>query len=535
VSSWNAADLWETVAATLPDAPALVHGARVESWGEFDRRANGVARALLDLGVAQQDKVALYLYNGPEYLETTFAVLKAGLVPVNTNYRYGADELVYLWDNADAVAVVFHGSFADQIAALRHRVPAVRAWLWVDDGSGPCPAWALDYGAAAVTPTGGSVRGEWGRSPDDLLLLYTGGTTGMPKGVMWRQDDFLAALNASATRRYDADAQLDAVARALDGPGVGHVCACPLMHGTGANTSMSTLMQGGSVITLPGRHYDATELLDAIHVNRAQTAAIVGDVFARPMIAALDAQPDRWDITSLLFIVSSGVMWSDAVKQALLRHHPRLMIVDTFGSSEAMSIGKSVKKAGDATATGRFRPARTTRVFTEDGRAVEPGSGEMGLVHAGGRIPLGYYKDPAKTAATFRVVGGQRYAVPGDWATVESDGSLTLLGRGSQCINTGGEKVFPEEVEEALKADPSVLDAAVIGVPDPRFGEAIWALVQLADGAEFDEGALIAHVKARLAGYKAPKRVLVIESMGRSAAGKLDYQALKARVAALGS
>jgi acyl-CoA synthetase (AMP-forming)/AMP-acid ligase II len=532
-TGWVAADIWEAIAATLPAAPALVHGRQVVSWGEFDRHADGLARLLLDAGVAHQDKVALYLYNCPEYLETTFAVLKAGLVPVNTNYRYGTDELVYLWDNADAVAVVFHGTFTATIDALRHRVPGVGLWLWVDDGEGPCPPWAVDYATARATPTEGSVQGPWGRSPDDLLLLYTGGTTGLPKGVMWRQDDFLGAMNASATRRYGVHATLDDIAAALDGPGVGHVCACPLMHGTGANTSMSTLMQGGSVITLPGRHYAAPELLDAIHDNRAKTAAIVGDVFARPMVEALDAEPERWDITSLLFIVSSGVMWSDELKQGLLRHHPGLMIVDTFGSSEAMAIGRSVKRDGDTIGTGRFRPARTTRVITEDGRSVVPGSGEIGLVHAGGRIPLGYYKDPDKTAATFRVVDGARYAVPGDWASLEADGSMTLLGRGSQCINTGGEKVFPEEVEEALKTDASVLDAAVVGVPDPRFGEAICALVEIVSGATFDEAALIAHVKGRLAGYKAPKRVFALDTMGRSAAGKLDYKALKARAVAL--
>jgi len=527
MTGWTFADIWEAIADTIPDAPALVHDDRRIDWRAVDRRADGIARTLLDAGGLEQDKVALYLYNGPEYLEAQFGAFKAGLVPVNTNYRYVEDELVYLWDNADAVAVVFHGSFADRIAGIRHRTPRVRTWLWVDDASGPCPDWAIPYEGAAASATG-RVVAPWGRSPDHLLMLYTGGTTGMPKGVMWRQADLVALLAGAQNELYRGPVDLDAVRDTFAAPGPVALPACPLMHGTGWFSSLAALCIGGSVVTLPSRHLDIAELLGTVEREGVNSMAIVGDAFAKPMLAALDAAPGRWDISSLSMITSSGVMWSEETKQGLLGHHAGMLLVDAFSSSEALGMGSSVSGSGGAARTARFTLGVNARVIGDDGRDVAPGSGEIGRVAVRGTTPVGYYKDPEKSAATFLVIEGERYSMPGDYAMVEADGTLTLLGRGSVCINTGGEKVFPEEVEEALKTHPAVHDAVAVGVPDEKFGEAVTAVVEPRPGAAIDEGELIAHVKARLAAYKAPKRVIVVDTIGRAPNGKVDYTRLKA-------
>jgi fatty-acyl-CoA synthase len=529
---WNFADVWELIAERVPDAPALVHGDGRMTWGDFDRRADGLARTFLDAGAQRQDKVAQYLYNGPEYLESVFGAVKLGLVPVNTNYRYVDDELVYLWDNADAVAVVFHGAFGERIDGIRARVPRVRTWLWVDDGSGPCPDWATAYETAA-TSSPDRVAPPWARTGDDLLLLYTGGTTGMPKGVMWRQDDLYTAFSA-AFWHDPATQDLDAVRARVNGPGPVGLPACPLMHGTGQFTAFQLLFQAGCVVTLTERHFDVGELLQAINDEHVNMLAMVGDAFGKPMLRALDENPGRWDISSLLAIISSGVMWSEATKQGLLRHHPNMLLIDAFSSSEALGMGQSISSGGSAAQTAKFSLGETAKVITDDGREVVPGSGEVGMVAVRGHTPVGYYKDEEKSARTFRIIDGARYSIPGDYATVEADGTLRLLGRGSQCINTGGEKVYPEEVEEAIKELPAVRDAAVVGVPDERFGEAIVAWVEANPGIDVDGDEIISHVKGRLAAYKAPRHVLPVGTIGRAPNGKLDYKRLKAdAVAAL--
>ena len=526
-TGWNFADLWETVAAQIPDALAQQQGDRAYTWAEFNRRANGVAAALLRSDSAEQDKVAQYLYNSPEYLESVFAAFKAGFAVVNTNYRYAADELVYLWDNADTTAVVFHGTFAEQCDAVRERVPKVQVWLWVDDGSGPCPDWATPYEQAAAAGTDDNISGPWGRSGDHLLLLYTGGTTGMPKGVMWRQDDLFGVLDSNNKKRMPPEQDLDAVADRIVKAGPRNMPAAPLMHGTGLFNAISNLMVGGSITTMEGRHFSAEEFLDTVEQYGINSTSIVGDAFAKPILRALDDAPDRWDISTLRVVVSSGVMWSKETKQGLLRHNPRLIMVDSLGSSEAIGMASNTTTSESSGETAKFELGPTTRVITDEGLDVVPGSGELGRVALPGRTPIGYYKDEVKSAQTFVMIGGERYSIPGDYATVEADGTVTLLGRGSQCINTGGEKVYPEEVEECLKLHPTVADAAVVGVPDDKWGEAITALVEPHTGDTVDPAALIAHVKSRLAAYKAPKRVVAVASIGRAANGKLDYKQLR--------
>lgn len=530
MSDWNFADVWEVIAEARPAWPAQVQGDRCYSWAEFDRRADGVAAGLIDAGLGHQAKVAQYLYNAPEYLESVFGAWKAGMVPVNTNYRYGDEELAYLWDNADVEAVVFHGCFAERVERLRPRLPAIRLWLWVDDATCPCPQWAMPYtDIAEASGPGQRTRGRWGRSGDDLFLLYTGGTTGLPKGVMWRQDDLFAIFNRTGRVRYPEDGDLDTVRvqlLTLDRTPVRLIPCPPLMHGSGTFTAFSALSSAGCIVVLEGRRFSAIEVLDTVERERVTELTIVGDAFARPLLAALDAEPERWDLSSLWLIVSSGAMWSAESKAGLVKHIPRLLCVDTLGSSEAVGVASSRSSGSRAVATGDFVLGPDARVVDESGRDVPAGSGQVGMIAVRGRMPIGYYKDPEKTARTFVTIDGHRWSVPGDFATVEADGSVRLLGRGSVCVNTGGEKVFPEEVEEVLKLHPSVRDAAIVGVPDERFGEAVVAVVEPA-GAVVDAPILIAHVKERLAHYKAPRHVLVVETVGRADNGKVDYRRLR--------
>jgi len=526
MGNWNFADLWEVVADELPDAPATIHGGERRTWREFDRRADGVARTLLDAGLERQHAVAQYLYNGPEYMESMFAAFKAALVPVNTNYRYTADELLYLWDNADAGAVVFHGTFTDTIDAIRGQLPKVRCWLWVDDDSGDCPDWATPYEQAAASSTGRVVP-DWGRTGDDLNMLYTGGTTGMPKGVMWRQDDLAVVLTSTLGNPLPDDGTLDERRATYTKPGPLFLPACPQMHGTGNFPGLSALTDGGGIVTLTQRTFDAVELLDTIEREGVNVMSMVGDAFGKPILRALDTEPGRWDLSSLVGITSSGVMWSKEVKEGLLRHHPNMVLLDAFSSSEALGMGSSVSGAGAAAETAKFQLSPNSIVIDETNRPIAPGTGEIGRLAVGGRQPVGYYKDPEKTAKTFLEIDGGRYSCPGDFATVEADGSITLLGRGSVCINTGGEKVFPEEVEESLKRHPAILDAVVVGVPDEKFGEAVTGVVEPRPGMEIDEADVIAHVRQTLAAYKSPKRIVVVDTIGRAPNGKVDYKRLK--------
>ena len=530
MTGWNFADVYEAVAARVPERPCQVQGERTITWAQFDARADALAADFLDAGLTQQSKVAAYLYNCPEYLETYVAAFKGGFAPVNTNYRYAHDEIVYLFSNADAEAVVFHAAFAGLLDVARHELPGVRRWYCVEDGTAPVPDWAVSYEAVVTRPVDGPVRGPWGRSGDDLLLLYTGGTTGMPKGVMWRQDDLFNVLGGggNAVLGVPPAEDLDELAGRLspDTQGFVLLSACPLMHGTGQFSSLIAMNMGGCVVSLPSRHFDVHELLSEVERNRVNSIIIVGQAFAGPILEHLDANPTAHDLSSVIMMSSSGVMWSHDNKEGLLRHLPQAALFDSFGSSEAVGMGASVSTAAGASQTARFGLGPNCVVFTEDGRRVQPGSGERGLVAVGGFIPVGYYKDEVKSAQTFRMFEDRRWSVPGDWAEVAEDGTLILLGRGSVCINTGGEKVFPEEVEEALKQHPSVRDAVAVGIPDERFGETICAVVEAVPGAEPTLADLSEHVKAHLAHYKAPRHLVVVDTIGRAPNGKVDYRRL---------
>lgn len=525
MSGWNFADVWDTVAAARPDAPALVHGDRRQDWATVQRRANAIAGALAGAGLECGDNVALYLHNAPEYMEGAYAAMKAGLVPVNTNYRYVQDELLYLWTNADVAAVIFHGAFTDTIEGVRHRCPLIRLWLHVDDGSGPCPEWATSYETATATAP---IAVD--RSGDDLILIYTGGTTGLPRGVIWRQHDLFLASNTTGD---PAKLDLGFVRTRLEGATTFPVGlpAAPLMHGTGFVFAATVLNRGGTVLTLPDPKFDAARLLDAIAAERVTDLCIVGDAFCRPLVEVLDREPGRWDLSSLKVVSSSGMMWSPAVKARLLAHAPSVLMIDFLNSSEASGLGRSLTSARKSEAGARFTLGENALVLDDDDTPMPPGSTRPGRLAVRGHVPLGYYKDPVKTAATFPTIGGVRYAVPGDYALVEPDGSITLLGRGSVSINTGGEKVFPEEVEEAVKTFPAVRDAVVVGVPDPRFGQAVAAVVELVAGGTIDRDTLLAHLRGRLAPHKLPRIVVPVDTIGRAPNGKADYAALAQRAA----
>ncbi|MGO9954967.1 MAG: AMP-binding protein [Solirubrobacteraceae bacterium] len=525
---WNFADVWEVAADVVPAACAQVHADRRYTWTELDRRADGVAATLLQGGLTRQDKVALYLYNGPEYLESAFAALKAGLVPVNTNYRYGPQELGYLLDDADATAVVFHGAFTETVQSIRDQLPKVRVWLHVDDGTHAPPEWATPY-EEAVHAASGRVRAPWGRSGDDLILIYTGGTTGRPKGVMWRQHDL---YRVSDVCRDPADADLEHVRWRIterDSAPVG-LPAPPLMHGTAYVFAGTILNQGGTVVTLAQRRLDVVELLDLVERERVTAMCIVGDAFCRPIVDALDAQPERWDSSSLRAVTSAGMMWSAPLKQRLLQHAPNAVLIDFLNSSEASGMGRSITSGRSSGAAARFRLGQNAFVVDEAGNPLTE-VGAVGRIAVKGHLPIGYHKDPEKTAATFPVIEGVRCSVPGDYATIEAGGSVTLLGRGSTSINTGGEKVYPEEVEQALKTHPAVRDAVVVGVAHERFGQAVAAAVELVDGApSVSERELADHVGGQLARYKAPRHVIFVDSVGRSPSGKADYRGVSRRV-----
>ncbi|HEY5013925.1 MAG TPA: acyl-CoA synthetase [Acidimicrobiia bacterium] len=524
---WNFASIFESVGDALPDRTALIQGERVRTWSEVDDRAARLAGALRAAGLGPDSKVASYLYNSNEYIEGLLGAFKLRAVPVNVNYRYLEEELVYLLDNSDAEALLFHGSLSEHVAKTAGRTPKLKLLVQVDDGA-PLIDGAVEYESllAAHDPM---ERVE--RSGDDYYFLYTGGTTGMPKGVMWRNEDLVGVLLGSiyplfgeAMLEHPGDAGAIAKRVVDSGRVTVHLPASPLMHGTGAFTSLQAMTVGGAVVTLESRAFDPHELWKVVERRRVTQMAIVGDAFAKPMLRALDdaeAQGRPYDISSLGLIISSGVMWSTEVKAKLVERG-NMFLLDSLGSSEAVGMANSMSGPGSATQTAHFTIGDDAKVFADDGKEVVPGSDEIGVLAVGGHIPAGYYKDEAKSASTFRVFAGRRWSVPGDFATVDADGTITLLGRGSVCINSGGEKVFPEEVEEAVKRHPSVSDALVVGIPDERFGEAVTAVVGLHEGEHADADD-IAGALGALAPYKRPRKIVFVDAIKRGPNGKADY------------
>jgi len=523
VTDFNFAAVWHGLAQEAPDRAALVCGARRLSFAALDDRARRLAWHLEhEAGLGPGEKVAIDVYNRTEYLETFFAALKLGGVPVNVNYRYLADEVHYVLDNSDAKAIVHGPEQTAIVAEAVERIQGKRRPATLEIGE-PYER------AVAAAPR--ALEWEPARPPagDDLIFLYTGGTTGMPKGVMWRNDDLYVALWQMGRPGTEPP---DPVAAAAAGKRAGTCLpACPLMHGTGLFIALSTLAGGGTVVLLDTPGLDPATVWGAVETEGVSVLTIVGDVFARPLLAALDADSARWDLSGLRAITSSGVTWSPETKEGLLRHLPHVTLIDSLGASEGIA-SRTASTSDDTIRPARFAVNDRVKVLDEaTGREVAPGSEEIGLLAVGGRVPLGYWKDPEKTAETFRTVDGNRYSIPGDYASVDADGTIQLLGRGSACINTGGEKVYPEEVELLLRKHPGVFDCVVVGVPDERFGEIVVALVQVTDGHDLDEPELDAFCRSRTAGYKRPKRFVLVDDLRRSAAGKADYEYLRALAA----
>jgi fatty-acyl-CoA synthase len=513
------ANVWGAIADEVGDRIALIHGDEQVTWREYDERAARLAQAFLDLGLGPDSKVALYLYNGPEYVIAQYAAFKIRGVPINVNYRYTDNELLYLLDNSDAEVLFFHTSLGDRVERVMAKADKVKAYIEVDDGGSHVEGALRWNDVLAANQPAERIEGQ----PGDVYMLYTGGTTGMPKGVMYAQGVFPMALAAfgAAISGIAPPATIDELlASTVDPPPV-WLAACPQMHGTGMWLgTMAPLLMKGAVVTLVNRSFDADELWRAVEREGVSAVIIVGDSFAKPMLRALDDNPGAYDLSSLKVIVSSGVMFSTEVKEALLKHLD-VTIYDGLGSTEG-SMGTTISTRADIGTTAKFTTAPSVKVITEDGRVVEPGSDEIGMV-AAVSASLGYFKDPEKSERTFKIIDGVPHSLPGDYAKVAADGSLILLGRGSNCINTGGEKVFPEEVEEAVKANAAVYDCLVVGVDDEKFGQRVVAVASLHPGASATEAELIEGAGDHVARYKLPKQVIIVDKVQRAPNGKADY------------
>ncbi|MFF8536506.1 acyl-CoA synthetase [Streptomyces sp. NPDC015532] len=535
---YNLADLFESVVDVVPDREALVYidhpGTGAErrlTYAELDAAANRVAHHLIDSGIRPGEHLGLHLYNGVEYLQTVLACLKARIVPVNVNYRYVEEELAYLYQDADLVALVFDAEFSDRVAAARPRAPRLRHLVRVGAATpgagaeGPAGSEgavdAVDFGDAEAA--GSPLRGFAPRSADDQFIIYTGGTTGMPKGVMWRQEDlFFAGLGGGAPTGDPVTKPQELAERvAAGGAGITFFPTPPLMHGTSTLTAFIAFNFGQRIVL--HRKFAPEDVLRTIEKEKVTSVSLVGDAMLRPLIDALNGPLKGTDCSALFSVSSSGAIMSDTVREQFQALVPNVMLLNNFGSSESGFNGTATADSGPERG---FRIRVNARTQVVDPVTYEPvAAGEPGRVAQRGHVPLGYYNDPKKTAETFFRKGDERWVLLGDMATVDEEGIVIVLGRGSQCINTGGEKVYPEEVEQALKSHPDVYDALVAGVPDAKWGSHVAAVVQLRVGAprpSLDD--IQTHCRARLAGYKVPRQLVITHSIQRSPSGKADYR-----------
>lgn len=536
-ATFNFADIWEFTADAVPDREALICGARRLTFAELEARANRLANHLLEVGVEPDDRVALICSNATEYLETMLAAWKLRAVPVNVNHRYSTNELAVILDDAAPTVLVYEATLAPALIGLGpERLGAFKTMLAVGDPLTATPApdagglpGAQTYEAAtAHQPTTRPV--VEGRSGDDQYLLYTGGTTGAPKGVLWRQEDaFFPCFGGGDPMRGNPVTEPQELADRIGDFQACYFCLAPLMHAAGQWVAMSYLWAGSKVVLHSGS-FDPERIWDTVDAEGVHLMTVIGDAVGKPLLEAWLAEPGRWKAESLFAISNGGAPMSAGLKERIADAFPGRVITDGFGSSETGAQGSHALAADRSDAApgqgvARFRPyGDNTAVLGDDLEPVAPGSGEVGRVALRGRIPLGYLNDPVKTAETFIEHGGHRWVLTGDLATVEEDGTVTLLGRGSQCINTGGEKVFSEEVELTLHGHPAVRDVVVVGVPDDRWGQAVCAVVAPAPGTEPTLEELREHCRGSLAGYKLPKHLVLVDDVARSPAGKADYR-----------
>ncbi|MDQ6696247.1 MAG: acyl-CoA synthetase [Actinomycetota bacterium] len=523
--TYNLADLFEQVVDAVPDREAFVVGERRLTYRELDRRANRLAHVLADRGVGPGDRVGLQLVNGSEYLEGMLAAFKLRAVPINVNYRYVEGELRHLFADAGLVALVLHASFAERVAVAAVDVAALHVFLVVADGSDASALGnGIDYETAMAAAS--TERDFEPRSDDDLYCVYTGGTTGLPKGVLWRHEDiFFAAMGGGDP--FQTGDWITEPSELVDRlPEVGMVALPipPFMHASAHWLAFHQLFGGGKIVVAEGGGFDPAAIWELVGREKVNTVVIVGDAMARPLCDELVAHPDRYDTSSLLAIGSGGAILSPSTKAQIAELLPGRFVVDSYGSSETGTVGGQGAFEGKEATGPKLRLDDRTAVLDDDLQPVEAGSQQIGRLARSGHVPIGYHGDEEKSAATFVTHGGRRWVIPGDMATVDLDGTINLLGRGSVSINTGGEKVFPEEVEAALKAHPDVLDAVVVGVPDDRWGERVVAIVQPRAGTAPSLEDLQAHGRAHLAGYKLPRELVEVGRVVRSPSGKADYR-----------
>lgn len=521
----NFGDILDAIGPGLGDKPAIIHDRGVTTWSAFDQRSNALARAMVDAGVAPGERVAFFLFNGPEYIEVLAATFKARLAHANVNYRYVSSEVQHLIVDSDAKVIVFDHRLADAINGVDAAVLDGRMLVQVG-GDGTAVAGSLGYESLISANDTSPLDVE--RSPTDQIFIYTGGTTGYPKGVVWECGDMGQVIFGDELPGGPVTTEaVVALAQDPTRPSAYSIglLASPLMHGAGLWMAVTIMCNGNTaVVTDNSSGFDAERHVDLIETHKVDGMVIVGDPFARPLVEVLQTRPDA--ASSLRLVGSSGAIWSAPVKAAMLEQHSGMVLLDLLASTEAAGMGSAASTAAGGADTAAFELGPNCRVFDADDKPVGPG-GE-GLLGVGGPQPLGYHNDPDKSAATFRTIDGVRYSFPGDVCRVDADGSIHLLGRGSNCINTAGEKVFPEEVEEAAKTHPAVRDCLVVGVDDEKWGQAVAAVVEADDGS-VDADTLRSYLKdGRLAGYKVPKQVAVVSRIERKANGKADYPAARA-------
>jgi acyl-CoA synthetase (AMP-forming)/AMP-acid ligase II len=532
---YNIATIFESVVDAVPEREALVCGADQRlTFGQLEERANRLAHALADCGIGPGDHVGLQLHNSVEYVEGMLAALKLRAVPININFRYVEDELRYLYENADLVGLVFHREFAPRVSKAASGNSMLRVLVDVEDGSRADVSGLRCTEYEELLRKGSPERGFPQRSSDDLFIIYTGGTTGMPKGVMWRHEDlFFAGLGGGNPGGEPARSADQVAENARQRTPAAQMNVPPLIHGAAQLGTLIAFFWGNKAVMLP--RFDPAMIWRFVQDERVMTMSLVGDAMARPLAEVLDREDASYDLSSLAVISSAGAVFSETVKEQLRRHIPNVYLMDNFGSSETGFQGSGVAGTGSGTGKGpRFKMNERTAVLDDNLELVKPGSGLVGRVALRGHVPLGYYKDHEGTGNRFVEFQGERWVLLGDMATIEEDGSISFLGRGSVCINSGGEKIFPEEVEAAVKSHPNVFDAVVVGAPDERWGERVAALVQLRPGTSLTLREVDAHCRKRIAGYKVPRELHRVERMERSPSGKPDYPWAR-RLAALGT
>lgn len=527
--SENWATLWEAFADAQPDHVAVVVGEHETTWRELDAGAARVATAFGDRGIGKDTRVAQLMFNCPEYLESAYAAFKVRASPVNVNYRYKSPEIAYICNNAGAEVLIFHGAMADRVDRARASMPSVRVLLQVDDGSPLLDGAEWYHEARDASAPADRIE----RSGDDMLLLYTGGTTGNPKGVMWRHIDLWGALAFTNYQAAGLDVpttptEVGELAARLQADGISPVmlCAPPLMHGTALFLAIGAFVMGGSVVLLGGRSFDADELWTLVERHGVTQLSLVGDAFARPLTAAVaaDGGSVATDLSSVQRIVSTGATLSADQKRLFQAAMPQALIMDMIGASEGGPFALAITPPGaEPLETAVFTAVpNVVTLSDETGEPLPRGSDVPGRLAVAGPQPRGYWNDPEKTAATFPNINGVQYTAPGDYALIAEDGTITLLGRGSVCINSGGEKIYPEEVEVAARVHPNVVDANVVGMPHERFGETVTLVCSVSEPTDATE--LIDSIKEQIADYKAPRHVVFVDEVYRAPNGKADYR-----------